>query len=122
MATQFTKHLLSASVDGQQIAVTATGTSSPTLIHTAQSGTVALDEVYLYAANADPNGYSQTITILHGGTNAADYVKVAVPANQGRLMIADGKLITNGKSIQAFTSHGTLAPIIDGFVNRITST
>jgi len=122
MPTSFTKHLLSASVDGQQIAITATGTTSPTLIHTTQSGTTALDEVYLYAANADPNGNAQTITILHGGTNAEDYVKVSVPANQGRLMIADGKLLQNGKSIQAFTSHGTISPIIDGFVNRITAT
>jgi len=122
MPTSFTKHILSASVDGQQIAVTATGTSSPTLIHTASSGTASLDEVYLYASNADVNGYAQVITILHGGTNAADEVKVSVPANQGRLMIADGKLITNGKSIRAYTSSGTLSPNIDGFVNRITTT
>ena len=122
MPTSFTKRNLSASVDGQAISVTATGTATADLIHTAASGTASLDEVFIYATNRDPNGYSQVVTILHGGTNAADEVKVAVPAQQGRLMIADGRLITNGKSIRAYTSSGTAAPSIDGFVNRITET
>lgn len=118
--TSFTKELLSASVDGKQVSVTATGTGSPTEVHAALSGTNTKDEVYLYAYNA--NASEIVLTVLWGGTNAADEIKVPVPSRQGRLMIADGKLIQNGQHVTAYTSTGTTPGTIDGFVNRITST
>ena len=49
MAT-FSKQLLSGSTNGRPIAVSASATPG-TIIHTSQSGTSGIDEVWLYATN-----------------------------------------------------------------------
>jgi hypothetical protein len=117
MAT-YTKHLLSASTSGRGILVTATGTNTPTLIHTAQAGTNSLDELYLYASNmALSNG---TLAVCWGGTVFPnDITTTPLLPGAGRVLVMDGRLIQDNLVVSAY-SNGT-AVVVDGFVNRITT-
>jgi hypothetical protein len=117
MAT-YTKHTLSASTSGRGILVTATGTNTPTLIHTAQSGSNILDELYLYACNLAPS--NGTLAVCWGGTVFPNDITTAtVLQGAGRVLVMDGRLIQDGLVVSAY-SNGT-AVVVDGFVNRITS-
>lgn len=114
----YSKQLLSGSTNGKGIFVTANGTASPTLLHTAPAGTTSLDEVYLYACNMAPS--NGTVAILWGGTVFPDDITATtVTQNSGRNLLVDGRLINNGLSITVY-SNGT-GMVMDGFVNRITA-
>lgn len=117
MAT-YSKQLLSGSTSGKSIFVTASGTNSPTLLHTAPSGTTSLDEVYLYACNLAPS--NGTVAVMWGGTvYPNDITTATVLQNSGRNLLVDGRLLTNGLSVTVY-SNGT-GMVMDGFVNRITA-
>src|SRR5690242_9972492 len=117
MAAQvFTKALLSASTNGRGIKVTAT--SSPgTLVHTAVSGTSSFDEIYLYAYNGHTADVQ--VTVEWGGTTVPDdNIIITIPFKQGRFLIADGRLLQNGLTVNVFAAT-TNVIVIDGFVNSI---
>ena len=113
----YTKTLLSGSTNGKQIKVTGTASGSADTIHTAVSGTSSLDEIYLYAFNDDT--VPILLTILFGGTTEPDNaIRVSVPAQSGRIMVADGMLLQNGLVVKAFAGTANKV-MVDGFVNRI---
>jgi len=120
MPAQFTKVILSNSVNGRQILVSGTTSGSATAIHTAtfgQTSSGSLDEIFLYASNNATS--SVTCSILWGGTSEPDdVVRVILPPLNSRTLIADGKLLQNSLVVQAY-SNVTNAVTIDGFVNRI---
>lgn len=112
----YTKNLLSSSVDGMQIVINSNGTSTANLIHQAPAGTGSLDEVYIYAFN--PNAAAATLVLCWGGTNVTtDAMTSSITGLNGRVLLVDGRLITNGRSVWGYCSTGTVS--IDGFVNRI---
>ena len=113
MAT-FTKVLLSGSTNGKAIKVTATSTTGDT-IHTVTAGTVALEEVWLYATNTST---AQTLTLEWGGVTTNDTIQVNVSMNAAPLCVAQGLLLQNGLEIKAFApTAGTIK--IFGYVHRI---
>lgn len=117
MAT-YSRQLLSASTSGKPIPVAAT--SSPgTLIHTAVSGSVNFDEVYLWVSNV--TGSAATLTLEWGGTSdPGDHIAkaISVPANSGPTLICAGQVLNGGLSLRAFS--GTASALnITGYVNRI---
>lgn len=117
MAT-FTEILLSGSTNGLPIPVAATATPG-TLIHTAVTGTSAIDEVYIYASNV--TSAAATLTIEFGGvTDPANHIvkALSVPANSSRVLVVQGSPINNALVVRAFS--GTASAInITGYVNRI---
>lgn len=116
MAT-YSKSILSGSVDGKQIIISATTSASATPIHTSVTGTSALDEVFLYAYNDATS--SIQLSILWGGTTEPnDVVRASLLPKAGRSLLIDGKLLQNALTISAYADIANLI-VVDGFVNKI---
>lgn len=114
--TTFSKHFLSASTNGKQIVLTSS--SSPgTLIHTAVSGTSAMDEVWLYATNMSAAS-SAKLTIQWGEAATPGYIEIFLTPESGYTLIVPGLIIQNGLEIRAFTDTINFVNI-NGYVNRI---
>jgi hypothetical protein len=118
MAT-YSKFLLSGSVNGKQILIASTGSSSATPIHTAVSGTSSLDEIYLYAYN-DSTASVQTNILWGDTTEPNSVVRSTISSKSGRILIVDGKLLQNSLTVSAYAAVANVI-IFDGFVNRITT-
>ena len=120
MAT-YSKQLLSASTNGKAINITATGTST-TLIHTTQTNSTALDEVWLYATNATTSDI--LLNVLYGGTGFVNDVlfEGVIEAYGGNVLLCPG-LIAKGDGATGLSIYGnsTSASGINvfGYVNRI---
>lgn len=116
MAT-FTKTILSGSIDGKSILLTSTDSASGNFIHAPLSGTGSMDEVWVYAYNEATD--SIVASINWGDTIEPDnVVRAAIPSQSGRILIIDGRLITNGLTISAYAAVANWVTI-DGFINRI---
>jgi hypothetical protein len=118
MAT-FTKKILSGSTDGRGILVAAAATPGTT-IHTASSTASTIQEIWLYASNADAASYA--LTVEWGGVTAlADQIKLTMAATSGLVLIAPG-IILKGNStplvVKAFAATGSKVSIF-GYVNEI---
>ena len=117
MAT-YSKELLSASTNGKAIKVTATATAG-TLIHTAVSGTLSLDEIWLYAVNSSASLVK--LTLEWGEATAPDgNIEQNVPAESGLMLLVPGLVLQNGLTVKAFAGTGSVITIA-GYVNRATA-
>jgi hypothetical protein len=109
---------LSGSTDGKPIKVAATAIGSGTTIHTAQSGTSFLDEIWLWVSNTD--SVERTLTIGHGGTTDPDDLTlkaVTIAANSGPQCISPGLPLQNSLIVKAAASVANVLTIT-GHVNR----
>ncbi len=114
----FSRRLLSGSVNGRPISVAAVATPG-TLIHTAISGTVGFDEVYLFAANV--TAAAQTLTVEWGGVgDPADHLvkNYSIPPYSAPIPICPGLVVNGAVAVRAF-SDAANALNITGLVNRI---
>src|SRR5574341_409122 len=114
----FSRQLLSGSTNGREIPVAAIATPG-TLIHTAITGSVAFDEVYLWASNV--TAAAATLTVEWGGTNnPGDHMvkSYSIPAFSAPIPIATGQVLNGGLAVRAFSDTAS-AINIGGFVNRI---
>lgn len=117
MAT-FDKLLLSGSTDGRPIKVGATATPG-TLLHTAVSGSVNFDEMWLYATNT--SGVTRQLIIEFGGvTDPDDLIEVDIPGESGLVLVIPGSPLNNGVEVRAFAAAADVINIL-GYANRITS-
>ena len=117
MAT-FTKSLLSNSVDGKGIKVSATTQGAGTLIHSAPVS--GLHEVWLYAVNT--SGADTSVTIEWATPSAPDAnITSVIPANSGPILIAPGLLIAPNMSSYPIAAYAGTADvvIIHGYANII---
>jgi hypothetical protein len=114
MAT-FSKLTLSGSTNGKPIAVAATGTPG-TLIHTAQSGTTGLDEIWLYAVNSSSSDVK--LTVEFGGTTTAEQIELTVTAESGLVLVSPGLVLNNSLVVRAFAATTNVVNI-SGYINRI---
>lgn len=118
MAATPDKLLLTNSVSGRGILVTATASGSANTIHTGVSGASSMDEVWLYAYNSWTG--SVQLTVLWGGVQQPnDEIIQQVPPKAGRYNIADGRLINGNLLIKAYADQANTV-VVDGFVNRLT--
>ncbi len=119
MAT-LSKRILESSTNGKAIKVAATATAG-TLIHTGDTVTTTLDEVWLYAVNTSTS--SVKLTIEWGEATAPDgNIEVTVLPEAGLVTVIPGLLIKGASSaltVKAFAAT-TNVICIHGFVNRIT--
>ena len=113
MAT-FSKVILSGSTDGRAIKIGATATPG-TVVHTADA--TALDEIYIYAVNSDPD--PKKVTVEFGGVAVPDdLIEAIVPGESGLFVLAPGLLLTNSLVVRAFAETVNVV-MIHGHVNRI---
>lgn len=114
----YSRQLLSGSTNGTVIPVAATSTPG-TLVHTALSGTVGFDEIYLWVSNVTTA--AATLTIEYGGvTDPGSHITKAlsIPANSPPINILAGQVLNNGLIVRAFS--GTASALnLSGYVNRI---
>ncbi len=111
-----TKNKLSGSVDGKLVKVGATATPG-TLIHTAVSGIVDLDEIWIYAVNI--SNAKVNLTIEWGGVASPDdLIEVGLQGGEGFVLVTPGAILNNGKVIRAFASSADVINIL-GWVNEI---
>ena len=120
MAT-FSKQLLSASTDGRAIKVVATAIgSSPTLIHTGQTSTSILEEVWIYAQNNHTADVA--VRIGFGGvTDPDDIIEYTVKTKGGLYLVVPGLILKgNATPLTVRAAAGTANVIsLSGYVNRI---
>jgi hypothetical protein len=111
MAT-YSKHLLSASGSGLGILVSASATPG-TLIHTSISGSVNLDEIWLYAINS---GSSPLKLTLEWGEEVAPNgnIEAYINGESGLALIVPGLLLQGSKTVNAFAESGNV--IVHGFI------
>lgn len=117
MAT-YTRQSLSGATTDLPVVVAATAVSG-TLIHTAVTGAVSFDEIYLWASNVTAS--AATLNVQWGGATDPTHQLVnslSIPPNSPPIPIATGQVMRNGLAIRAWS--GTASAInITGFVNRI---
>jgi hypothetical protein len=114
----FPRAPLSASPTGTPIPVVATA-SPGTLIHSAIGGSIAMDEMHLWASNV--TGAAATLTLEWGGTNnpGSHLVKAySLPANGLPVKIATGQCLNGGVTVRAFSGTASAINII-GYANRL---
>lgn len=122
MAVAYSKVLLSGSTNGKGIKISATSIGSGDTIHTAQSGTTDLDEIYLYAANENSSGVTRTLTLGIGGSTAVDNtVTVPLPARVGLIPLYEGLPLNNAQVVVA-AADVTNEVVIYGYIHRRTTT
>lgn len=114
MAT-FSKNILSGSTNGTSILVAATSTPGTT-IHTAQSGTSGLDEIWLYADNS--SSATVKLTIEFGGTAEKDQIELSIPGESGLVLVVPGLVLNNSLVVRAFAATTNVVSI-SGYINRI---
>jgi len=115
MAT-YSKVLLSESTNGKAISVAATSTPG-TALHTAQSGTTGIDEIWLYASNSSTT--TTKLTVEFGGTTDAEHIELDIPGESGLVLVCPGLVLNNSLIARAFAAT-TNDVHISGYVNRIT--
>jgi hypothetical protein len=115
---QYSKLKLSGSTNGRQIRIAANLTPG-NILHTAVSGTLDQDEVWLYATNNHTANLELTLE-LGGVTVPDDLVKFSVPFKSGLFLVLPGFVYNNSVIIRAFASMSNLISVT-GWVNRITA-
>ena len=122
MAT-FNKELLSESVNGKAIKVSATAIgTSPTLIHTGSATSTVFDEVWIYAQNNHTSDLA--VRIGFGGvTDPDDIIEYTVKTKGGLYLIVPGLILKgNATPLTIRASAGTTNVIsLSGYINRITA-
>ena len=111
-----TKEFLSGSTNGKQIKIVATATPG-TLLHTAVTGTVNKDEIYLYVTNNHTAAVN--LTIEWGGVASPDdLIQQSIPPKSGKYLIVPGECLNNALVTRAFASVANVL-CIGGWANRI---
>ena len=118
MAT-LSKRILESSTNGKAIKVAQIVTAG-TLIHTGDTVTTTLDEVWIYAVNTSTS--SVKLTIEWGEATAPDgNIEVTVQPEAGLVTVIPGLLIKGASpalTVKAFAATANVI-CIHGFVNRI---
>ena len=122
MAT-FNKELLSESVNGKAIKVTATAIgTSPTLIHTASTNSNVLDEVWIYAQNNHTADLALRLG-FGGVTDPDDIIEFTVKTKAGLYLIVPGLVLKGNATPLTIRAACATANVmlLSGYVNRITA-
>lgn len=115
----YSRHQLSASVDGAPIVVVATATPGTT-IHTAESGDQAIDEPQLNATNV--TNASVTLTVAWGGvTDPGNLIlkNYVLAAYSAQVPITSGQLLQNAKAVAAWCSVASAVNISGGVIRTM---
>lgn len=118
--TTYSKEKLSASTNGRQVKVAATGTPGTT-IHTASAIPGVTDEIYVFAVNTDT--VPRELTIEWGGvTSPDDHVPITLAPRAGKVVVIGGDLLLGNATpliVKAFCATANVI-VLSGYVNRMT--
>ena len=119
MAT-YSKQLLSVSTDGRATKVVATSIASGTMIHTGQTSTSILEEVWIYAQNNHTSDVALRIG-FGAVSDPDDIIEFTVKTKGGLYLVVPGLLLKgNATPLTIKASAGTANVIsLSGYVNRI---
>lgn len=118
MAT-YNKVILSGSTNGKQIIVSGSASGGAVTIHTAVSGELDMDEIWLWATNSQVAAVK--LTLEWGGTSSPDdNIEVTIPGESGLFLVVPGLVLQNDLVVKAFAATENVIMIV-GFVNRITA-
>lgn len=130
MAIVITKRVLSGSVHGAPISITATRGAVPTPVHLlSTSATTTVDEVYIYAHN----DFSATIDLVleWGISTTALQMTTPIPGRDGVTLVIPGLILTgsacsinalvNFNATSSFAASNNLITVT-GFVNKLVQT
>lgn len=119
MAT-YSKQILSGSTNGKAIKVDQTAIATGTTIHTGQTTTSTLEEIWLYAQNTSTSAVKLTIG-WGGTTDPDDLIELTVQPEAGLVTVAPGLLIKGAATALIVKAAAGTANVITihGFVNRI---
>jgi len=117
----FTKGLLSGTLasDGQAFSVT----TSHTTVHTGPTAATSIDEVWIYATNADTA--DMEIYIGWGATGGviANQIRLTIPTKAGYKLVIPGLILKGNASPLIVTAYAAVTGKVNltGYVNHITA-
>ena len=115
----FSKRVLGGSTDGKAIKVTGINSAAAVTVHTGDTATATIDEVWIYANNTSASDVK--LTLEWGTATAADgNIEVTVLPEAGLVTIIPGLILQNAKVVKAFAGTADVI-LLTGFVNSITA-
>ena len=109
---------LSESTSGRQIKVTSTTSSGATAIHTAVSGSDAVDFITIEACNT--HSTDVTLTLEWGGTTSPDdHIDLIITRKTGSVTVVSNRMMNGGLTISAYASVADVITI-GGDVRQVT--
>ena len=113
------KNKLNGGTSGMGVKVNETATLG-TIIHTAVTGVINFDEIWLWALNT--HNAAVDLTIEWGGVTDPDSLINfdAIPVEAGPTLIVPGWILQNGLIVRAFASVASVI-VIYGYVHNLTT-
>jgi hypothetical protein len=107
----------SGSTSGKGIPISVIATPG-TILHTSISGSLDMDEIWVYAVNVSASDVM--LTLEYGGVAVADNIPILIPAYSGLKLVVPGFVLNGGLAVRAFAG---VANVINChiYVNRITA-
>lgn len=109
------KIALSGSTNGKPIDVASVSQGAGTAIHTAVSGTLNFDEVWLFVVNHD--SVDRTLNIQFGAATDTELINVTLAAGVGLYLCVPGMVLQNSLPITAWADSANKINVL-GYVNR----
>jgi hypothetical protein len=102
------------------IALSATTSGSPDLIHTAIRSGDNFDEVWVYATNTNASDLAVTLQISdRDGANTKEVATVTIPSKSGMYLIYPGLVLDDGYKLEAYAPSNPSSINLFGFANRL---
>ena len=115
----FSKRVLGGSTDGKAIKVTGINSAAAVTVHTGDTATATIDEVWIYANNTSASDVK--LTLEWGTATAADgNIELTIAAESGLVLVIPGLILQNAMVVKAFAATANVV-MIHGYVNRITA-
>lgn len=115
---EYAKIMLSGSSDGTGILI-AQITTPGTLIHTAVSGIINSDEIWLYAQNNHTADLA--LYLEYGGVAGKDIIQFSLPYKKGLYLFLPGLVLNNSKIVRAYAQTANLITV-HGYAHRLVNT
>jgi hypothetical protein len=102
------------------IALAATTSGSPDIIHTSSSTADIFDEVYVFVTNTSAAALDVTFQTATGaGASRTEITTFSVPSKSGIFLVIPGLLISGGYRLEAYAPTTPSSINVFGFVNRL---
>lgn len=116
----FSKRVLGGSTDGKAIKVTGINSAAAVTVHTGDTATATIDEVWIYANNTSASDVK--LTLEWGTATAADgNIEYTVRAENGLYLIVPGLVLKGNATALTVKAFAATVDVIllTGYVNRI---
>jgi hypothetical protein len=102
------------------IALSATTSASPDIIHTSSSTVDIVDEVHVFVNNTSAGALDVTFQTATGaGADRTELATISVPAKTELISVIPGLILSDGYRLEAYAPTTPSSINIFGFVNRI---